>query len=257
MMQLIPQLIHAETIIDAWKKCATSLIKDGNRFNLVVHIDNPSLIDNDQLRQFDPKRVDTSAMSVFDVANTIFPKHTAKWNLDVEQFSDYYKTRYARLKHKSNGWGFYFQRLVSFGKSDSNQLSGIVNRLSTWGRRHHGAFGLHLSSAETDSPLEQLEGELAGAFGLHLSSVETDKPRPRGAPCWQYAQFMANDGRLELLVAYRSHDYFLKALGNFVGLARLLTFVCRKTGHKVGSMTCVSTYAHLKNKTKVRQLLDR
>ena len=91
---------------------------------------------------------------------------------------------------------------------------------------------------------------------MHLSSFETDKPRPLGAPCWQYAQFMADGEKLNLLVTYRSHDYFLKALGNFVGLSRFLTFVCKKTGHLVGSLTCISTYASLNNqKTKTKRLL--
>lgn len=233
-MKTVPQLIEADTIIEAWKQSAHILIKGGDRLNLVVHISEPSVIDNEQLRQYDPKRVHTSAMSVFDVASTIFPKPNKRWSWDVDRFSVYYTRVYDRLKHRSApGWGFYFQRLVSFGASHSNQLYGIVNGLSHWGRHHHGAFV------------------------LHVSSVETDKPRPLGAPCWQYAQFMADGDRLELLVAYRSHDYFLKALGNFVGLSRLLSFVCKKTGHTIGSLTCVSTYAYLNNhRVRTKQLLE-
>lgn len=233
-MKIVPHLIRADTIIDAWKQSAGILMTDGDRLNLVVHISDPSVIDNEQLRQYDPKRVHGSAMSVFDVANTIFPKPSARWNWDVDRFSAYYRRVYDRLKHRSSpGWGFYFQRLVSFGSSHANQLSGIVKGLSDWGRHHHGAFV------------------------LHVSSFETDRPRPLGAPCWQYAQFMADGDRLELLVAYRSHDYFLKALGNFVGLSRFLTFVCNKTGHTVGSLTCVSTYAYLNNhRPRTKRLLE-
>ena len=233
-MTVLPHIIDAKTVIDAWRQGAGKLVADGDRFNLVVHISEPSTIDFDRLRRCDPTRIDPSVMSVCDVANTIFPKQNGKWELDVGQFSDYYKGVYARLKRRSSpGWGFYFQRLISFGSSDSNQLAGIIEGLSKWGRHHRGAFV------------------------LHLSTFETDKPRPQGAPCWQYAQFMADGDKLNLLVTYRSHDYFLKALGNFVGLSRLLTFVCKKTGHIIGSLTCISTYANLNSqKTKTIRLLD-
>jgi thymidylate synthase len=52
-----------------------------------------------------------------------------------------------------------------------------------------------------------------------------------------------DDGRLCLTAVYRSHDYFHKALGNLLGLSRLLEYVALKTRHEVGTMTCLSTYA--------------
>ena len=56
---------------------------------------------------------------------------------------------------------------------------------------------------------------------------------------------MADGDTLSLAAVYRSHDYFHKALGNFVGLSRLLSYVCSKTGHAVGTLTCHSAYAFL------------
>jgi thymidylate synthase len=95
------------------------------------------------------------------------------------------------------------------------------------------------------------------AFALHLSSADLDNPRPRGGPCLQYVQFIRNGEReLSLSAVYRSHDYFQKALGNFVGLTRLLKFVCHHSGMQPGTLTCLSTYASLQNQqAKTRQLL--
>jgi thymidylate synthase len=56
---------------------------------------------------------------------------------------------------------------------------------------------------------------------------------------------MADGDTLSLAAVYRSHDYVLKALGNFIGLSRLLNYVCSKTGHSVGTLTCLSAYAFL------------
>ncbi len=233
-MNLVPHVVVANTIVDAWRKCANILLSDRDRLNLVVHIHEPSEIDLAEVRQLDPKSVDGKVMSVFDVASTIFPHQGRKWDLSVDEFSNHYIPVYTRLKRRSShGWGFYFQRLACFGPAKINQLTRIVDGLSGWGQNYHAAFVMHVSSSDLD------------------------KPRPQGAPCWQYGQFMVDDGKLELTVVYRSHDYYTKALGNFLGLSRLLTFVCSKTGHEIGSLTCLSTYAFLTNRKKVKNLLMR
>jgi len=221
-MKQQPHVIAGDTADQVWRSCASHLLGDGDRLNLVVHIREPGNIDEDQLRKLDPRSVDGEVMSVFDVATTIFPKPSIRWGLGTSDFVQHYLPVYARLKRRGHaGWGFYFQRVASFGQSAAPQLVRVVNGLKGWGRGHHGAFVMHISSAEVD------------------------KPRPQGGPCWQYGQFMADGDHLSLAAVYRSHDYFHKALGNFVGLSRLLNFVCSKTGHAVGTLTCQSTYAFL------------
>ena len=221
-MKQEPDIIRGATAAETWRACASHLLSGGDRLNLVVHISEPGNVDMNMLRKLDPKSVENDVMSVFDVATTIFPHPSARWQLAAPQFVTHYLPAYARLKRRNNsGWGFYFQRLGRFGNSGTPQLARIVEGLSGWGHGHHGAFVVHISSAETD------------------------KPRPQGGPCWQYGQFMADGDRLSLAAVYRSHDYFHKALGNFVGLSRLLSYVCSKSGHSVGTLTCLSTYAFL------------
>lgn len=221
-MKITPDIFAADTIHDAWRTCAGHLVQHGARLNLMVHIGRPDALDEPQMKLLDPHRVVPSVMSVFDVATTIFPRRSGRWSLPVDDFVAHYLPTYARLKRRQGGgWGFYFQRLASFGSSGAPQLRRLIEGLSSWGHGHHGAFVVHLSSAQTD------------------------RPRPQGGPCWQYGQLMAHDNALSLLAVYRSHDYFQKALGNFAGLSRLLTYVCSKTGHTVGTLTCVSTYAFL------------
>lgn len=227
-----PIIVAGATAHSAWRDCAMHLLQNGDRLNLVVHIADPAEIDIEVLKRLDPRTVDAAAMSVFDVATTIFPRPSRRWGLGPTEFANHYLPAYARLKRRSaKGWGFYFQRLVSFGDSGAPQLARIVEGLSDWGHGHHGAFVVHLSSAETD------------------------RPRPQGGPCWQYGQFMAHDGALSLAATYRSHDYFHKALGNFVGLSRLLAYVCSKTGHAPGSLTCHSTYAFLGSRRRATEKL--
>lgn len=233
-MKQQPDVIMGATADEAWRSCASHLLAEGDRLNLVVHVHGPANFDQDALKKLDPRSVDGDVMSVFDVATTIFPRPSARWQLNAAKFAEHYLPAYARLKRRNrSGWGFYFQRLVSFGQTGAPQLVRIVDGLKGWGRAHHGAFVIHISSAEVD------------------------KPRPQGGPCWRYGQFMADGDRLSLAAVYRSHDYFHKALGNFVGLSRLLSYVCSKTGHSVGTLTCHSTYAFLgTRKAATARLLD-
>ena len=82
------------------------------------------------------------------------------------------------------------------------------------------------------------------ALVFHLSAPHLDKPRPLGGPCLQYMQIL-NKGRegLDLVVAYRSHDYFQKAFGNFIGLSRLLAFIAAETRLRAGRLVCHSIHA--------------
>lgn len=233
-MWLTPFTISQPTVRDAWRACADRLLAEGSHLNLLVHITSPAHLLEPELRELDPRSVEPESMSVFDVATTIFPRQTSRWEMTPNDFAKHYTAIYARLKRRTqSGWGFYFQRLASFGASKAPQLARVVDGLSTWGRNHHGAFVVHFSSAETD------------------------RPRRRGGPCLQYVQFTPDADTLSLTAVYRSHDYFHKALGNFVGLARLLGYVCRHTGHEVGAINCLSTYAFVgARRSQMKALLD-
>jgi thymidylate synthase len=231
-----PHVIKAAGIVDAWKAATELLLRDGDRFNLTVHITAPASLNEAEVERFCHKSVSPDiTKSVYDVANTIFPAPGPLHSGDLKTFFDHYRIIYERGQRRyPRAWGTYFLRLISFGVSRENQLWKAIDGLATWKSRPRAAFVLHLSSAELDNP------------------------RPLGAPCWQYAQFIRNgDQVLSLSVVYRSHDYFQKALGNFVGLTRLLRFVCQHSGLKPGTLTCLSTYASLQNQqARTRQLIE-
>lgn len=230
-----PRIIQAAGIVEAWKAATELLVRDGDRFNLNVHITNPASINEAEVAPFCHRHVSPEiSKSVYDVANTIFPSAGPLHAGDLERFFAHYRRVYERgQKRHSHVWGTYFLRLIAFGSGQENQLGKAIEGLAKWKSKPKAAFVLHLSSADLDSP------------------------RPLGAPCWQYAQFIRNgDNELSLSAVYRSHDYFQKALGNFIGLTRLLQFVCYHSGMKPGTLTCLSTYASLQNQqAKTRQLL--
>ncbi len=234
-MNTEPHIIKADGLVDAWAAASSLLVRDGDRFNLTVHIGNPASLDEADVARYCHRRVAPSiSKSVYDVANTIFPSDSARHAGDLGQFFTHYHRVYARGQRRHpTAWGTYFLRLISFGRSGENQLRKIIDALTNWRSRPRAAFV------------------------FHLSSTDVDNPRPLGAPCWQYGQFIRNDdAALSMVALYRSQDYFQKALGNFVGLTRLLRFVCHHSHMTSGTLTCLSTYATLQNqRAKTRQLL--
>jgi hypothetical protein len=229
-----PIVIKEDSITAAWRVATKLIVDEGDRFNITVHVRAPSAVDQSEIKLLDPSSVNAGITSVFDVANTIFPRGRGHESDDPEAFCDHYRAVYERgHSRKPTAWGTYFQRLVSFGDDKTNQLIKIVDCMNDWKAKPRAAFVLHLSSADLDNP------------------------RPLGAPCWQYGQFIrTDDDTLSLSVMYRSHDYLQKALGNFLGLTRLLSFVCEHTDQTPGTLTCLSTYAHLGGKrTEAKALL--
>jgi thymidylate synthase len=231
-----PVVIRSTNVVGAWKAAAELLVRDGDRFNLNVHITDPASSNECDAEQYCHRRVSPAIReSVYDVANTIFPARSPIHVGDLNFFFDHYQKVYERGQRRHpQAWGTYFLRLIAFGAGKENQLRKVIRGLAEWKSRPRAAFL------------------------VHLSSTELDNPRPLGAPCWQYVQFIRNDDDvLSLTAVYRSHDYFQKALGNFFGLTRLLRFVCEHSNMRPGTLTCLSTYASLQNQhAKTRQLIS-
>jgi len=220
-----PLLLRGQTILDCWRVASEVLARDGDRANLILHIELPASFDEAALRTYDPRKFKSGIrQSSRDVANTIFPAPSAFHSKSIDDFCIHYTAVYRRGASRSpHAWGTYFQRLVSFGSTGENQLARIVDAMTNWHIRPRAAFV------------------------VHLSSPTLDRPKPQGAPCWQYAQFIrSGESMLSLTAAYRSHDYFQKALGNLAGLRRLLQFVCAQAKMEIGTLTCLSTFATLR-----------
>lgn len=49
---------------------------------------------------------------------------------------------------------------------------------------------------------------------------------------------------LDLVVVYRNHDFFNKALGNFIALGQLLRFIAVESGKTPGNLICHSVHAY-------------
>lgn len=221
-------LINGNNILDVWKEAVVFLLKNGKNYpNIILTISDPKKIESTWVEIYDPKKVKNNIKSIKDVANTIFPeKLKARYKTRTEIY-ERYKMLHGRRK-KRGMWGTYFLRLISFGKEEVNQLERVITKIKNW------------------KPMDY-----KAAFVFHLSSPETDGPRKMGGPCWHYGQLALRSGKIDFSVIYRSHDYFEKALGNLIGLSRLLNFICEATKMEPGIITCHSVSAFL-NSSKIQ-----
>lgn len=75
-----------------------------------------------------------------------------------------------------------------------------------------------------------------------IPPVDTQKEE---VPCMIVDDFKLRDGRLNLIVFFRSHDFAGAYPANLYGLSRVLDHVCGEIGAEPGSITTLSASAHI------------
>jgi thymidylate synthase len=211
----------------AWQNVVNYLIghEKNNDTNVIVTIDNPTNFSDlkDWIKKYNPQLVDPESANIRQVINTIFPYNLQSYFSDRRHFYSKYETIYKKSHNRK--WGTYFQRLISFGKGFEadhvNQLENAITAL-----KGHAPQKYFIT------------------FHLTASNIESNI-RPLGGPCWQYGELTINeDNSVDLIAIYRNHDYLNKALGNFIGLAKLLGFICNESGRKPGKIIIHSIHAY-------------
>jgi hypothetical protein len=172
--------------------------------------------------------------SVETIANTIFPQ-TLYERYGYPAFIERFHTRVLPKVRSNKRWsGYYFERMTSLplvGGGNLDQLSREIERM-----RDNTSLNKHEIS------LFDPERDVTGS--------------PYGGQCLSFLSFhlLSGSPRTVLLTAqYRNHYYIEKLLGNLIGLGRLMAFVARETGAKVGSLTVVSTHAQIDRPKATRE----
>ena len=232
---MIPS-VEGVTAVEAWQRGADLVIATPGHTvrNLITEISNPTCSDDGWYQQYDPKSVSgTDRLSV--VAKVLFPAVPKGADEGREEYFERWRkvlvrARSTRSLHSS--WnGTYFERLLSLDGSE-NQIERAIHVLSDWEIR-----------SET-------------VFVAHLSCPKLDAPRPRGAPCLQFIElFWHRDGVIDMVALYRNHDFLNKALGNFIGLGRLLKFITTESNKAPGRLICHSVRAYTNNVSKLQRLI--
>lgn len=237
-----PILVVSNDFQNAWLKVVKQLmVSDWELRNLVVHIKNPTALDQAFHNKIEAFARALGILGPKHVAYTIFPHklYDHKGNA-AGLFTTYNRPRglFDRIK---TGWGTYFRRMTSYEGVD-----GIVNQLDN-----------------IISAIRNREYLSKAAYTLVIQNPGGETVRPLGGPCLNYIAIQVEPDQtaqpmtLGLLAIYRNHDFLKRAYGNYWGLCNLLRFLAKEVSGTPGPLTCVSSHAYVSDKkTALRTLVE-
>ncbi|MBV9840654.1 MAG: hypothetical protein JOY99_03805 [Sphingomonadaceae bacterium] len=207
-------------------------------YNVIIDVADP--VANASMAHAGIRAVDAflaaRAKPVDTVANTIFPASLYHRH-GAPGFFDVFEKRVLPKVRRGERWsGYYFERMMAFPVPEGeppNQLWDIVERMKSDDVRALNKFELSLFD-----PVRDVDNS------------------PYGGQCLSFLSFKvvpAAAKMVTLTAMYRNHFYIEKLLGNLIGLGRLMAFVARETGFKVGPLTVISTHAKIDQPARCRR----
>lgn len=178
--------------------------------------------------------VEKDKLTIEDVAYTIFPERL--WTMaggDRKRLYELYAMAYPRyraMNRQLNGRGLYFGRLMSFGSGpfNGNQLEWILSQ--------------YLARNEVRRSMLQ-----AAVFDPARDHVATAQ---LGFPCLQHVSFEPTSTGLVINAFYATQQLFVKAYGNYLGLARLGAFMAHEMDLPLARLNVMVGVAKLERITK-------
>jgi thymidylate synthase len=227
--------IYSDTLTGAWLDDLEYLHDHGGeQLNLVTTIGDPDpcRVDERMIAEIDAWLLRKHKQRIGTVANTIFPSAYLRGSADRQQLYDRYLARLPRLrKQKGNRQGTYFGRLIEYPASSDVKCGRTINQI--------------------EEIIQKLQRQVRGrapkrfAYQAQIFVPGRDGGSLMGFPCLSFVSFQLDRGRLCLTATYRNQYYFARALGNFIGLARLQSFVAQEVGLAVGSLTIHACHAEI------------
>jgi hypothetical protein len=205
------------------------------------------------------KKRKPSVYPISTVANTLFPEalYRGEPGLEARQRLYHLHERSMRVQRRLREKETYFNRFVNWpGKDPFNQLEHVISRLSA-----------QLAASDRKGPLSSayelgssVPYDIVASGDLRIYAPGTDK-RAISFPCLSHVSFTLAAGKIHLAALYRNQDFISRAYGNYVGLARLGSFIAREVGCDLGEVLCVASHADVGfgqySKGRVHDLLER
>lgn len=239
-------LITGSSATSAWFDAIRYLYEetDGKSVNLNVAFDGGGTDSSKVIGMLDAViagRCDSDDPYLVEtVANTLFPKGLYQPHLGEGAQAHLYAmndvTMTLTKKRKKGEKDTYFNRLVNYPGPDGksvNQLARTIERLIS----ERAAVATKSSAYEvgisvpTDADLRVFApGQDSGYMSF---------------PCLSHLSFTLVDDLVHVTALYRNQHFMSRALGNYIGLARLAAFVANEAGASVGEVQCVASHADL------------
>ena len=240
--------ITGDTIDGAWMSALGSLLDDerapgGKATHLTVAF--PADATNGGVRDTVDRFLSEAAQqkpsagltSIDTVANTLFPSAFYVPHHAEAPRQHLYDMHEAKMTFHRRRRGpekeTYFSRMTGTdgtGERGQNQLEALVARM-----RHELTLKGPKSSAY-EIGLSEVVGQ------LRVQSPERDRS-VMGFPCLSHVSVTLVRRVVHLTAQYRNQHFIRKALGNYVGLARLCEFIAIEVDAAPGEVLCVAAHA--------------
>ncbi|MCR6493534.1 hypothetical protein [Cellulomonas sp. P24] len=241
--------VDADDIGGAWLGAYRALANPGELVNLTVTIANPLHEDVGVRRTIEARLAEErllksnfKAQTMHTVANTIFPIGLYRPEMPgaVDRFYQRVESIEGARRHsRKTGWGTYIGRLVSYPSPDgepTNQLAQVLQVLRAE-RNYKNRYEMPIIAPDRDSPVG------VGEASAVLQGGRGTVTPARGGPCLAHISLSSFRGVVSMVALYRNHTYEDRAYGNFLGLARLLSFLATESGQTVGELMVVASHA--------------
>ena len=221
------------TAVQAWLAAANAVrMQGGEAHNVIVDIGDPinkTDIDVAIMTEIDAFLREHHTHPLSTIANTIFPQRLLERH-GAETFVQVYRDKLLpRMMRRTRDWGRYFERLTAWKKVKGSQVT-IINPLED-------LVQFMRTQIESDKTYRN-------TYEMTVYDPTRDAGRGANRQCLSFLSFkLTGENELLLTALYRNHSYISRALGNFIGLGRLMAFVADQSGSQLRSLTCISTHA--------------
>jgi hypothetical protein len=240
-------MVSAATLSDAWLETLVQVAATPDRklFHAVTQITNPTAENPAVRAAADGLLSERGDQPIETVANTLFPAQLAAASRDPAHLAARYRAAYPTIKriHKSNRRGTYFGRLVDYPSAAGSldQLSSLIRKLNqefAGDRPKSARYEVPIACGVEDSADlaadEPDDAEVpTTAMPIHAADRDTS---PMDFPCLSFCSFQLDHGRLHLVAHYRSQYLVQRGYGNYLGLARLQSYVAALVGPQRGQV---------------------
>lgn len=267
-MTLAQEVIRSKNISDGWLKAvnAVNMASGRHLYHLVTCINDPLAEDANIRTSIDQLSQELPQAPVETVANTIFPEQLARSSRNPAHLTQRYRNMYPTLRrlHRNNRHGTYFGRIVSHpsSKGEWDQLAQLIYRLntelSTPGPKS-ARYEMNISDPRASSGRDGLDAaqDTGPAGSIHVYAPGLDNS-PMGFPCLSFCSFQLDHHVLHLVAHYRRQHLIERGYGNYLGLGRLLGYICDITHLQPGQLMIVAGVAAVDApKYRIAQLNSR
>lgn len=214
-----PLLINESDMSRAWAKAVLHVVDHAGTeispliLSLTGFDDDGNPAESQSVRTaLDALLLTKGLRNVEDVAFTIFPQRL--WTVaqgDRARLFKYYREafpRYQAMNPKDNRRGLYFERLTHYrrGPCDGNQLEWILSQFNDREGVRRSMFQASVFDPERD----------------HVSDAQLQ------FPCLQHVTFEPTKEGLVINAFYATQQLFVKAYGNYLGIAQLGAFMAHE-----------------------------